>query len=77
MTNSKSIGHTSGLAEVEYQMSLPNSHSNEELASILSDSNDGPPSPPPAIMDTQPEQSLQFSRFCSQQVGMVCEISDL
>jgi len=70
MTTSKSIGHTGGLAEMEYQMTLPNSHSNEELASILSDSNDGPPSPPPVVMETQPEQSLQFSRHYGQQVSV-------
>ncbi|XP_065905325.1 uncharacterized protein [Dysidea avara] len=67
MTTSKSIGHTGGLAEMDY---LPNSNSSEELASILNDYYDGPPSPPPVIMETQPEQSLWFSRYLGQQVPL-------
>ena len=75
MTTSKSIGHTGGLADVDYQMCLPNSNSSEKLASILSDYNDGPPSPPPVIMETQPEQSLQFSRY--RPTGNVCGSGEL
>ena len=68
MTTSKSIGYSVGLAEVDYQMGLPNSHSNEELVSILGDSIDGPSSPPPVVMETQPEQSFHFTRYPGQQV---------
>ena len=74
MTTSKSIGHTGGLAEMDY---LPNSNSSEELASILNDYYDGPPSPPPVIMETQPEQSLWFSRYLGQQVMCVGVVNEI